>query len=650
MKSLFQTIAVLGAVLVALASQAFSQKRTFAYTPEMLDLLRSIPIQDGGRIKPLETFADFTLLAINNKRSLKVEGLAPEKTLSSEAFLADLLFFPEQAKDYPCFVIADKGTAVAIGLELENKRKRDRYTFNELNSVRNELDGRAMEAMRRDSKNRSTLDRQILNLWRNVRLVEDISSELAFVGHPLPTATIPALAQVFQGQDVELPQFLAKAPQVGQIATQGGGGPEFAELQSELMHLIERNMMGLGLFPPGIDGLDRETWTSWSEWLDPALMGDSVTLAKIPMLESLAQVARAGQDPEAFTARLKDFHSKVVAIAKARGEYDKVDKEISFYKWDYFFNSLYLFVFGFLFVAVAWLLSEGSKAQKICLGGAWVATAGGLALLITGITMRCILRHRPPVSTLYETILFIAAVGVLVGLFVEWANRQRIALAVSAVMGAIGMFMAARYELQEAVTSGDTMPSLVAVLDTNFWLATHVTTINMGYAAGLLASILAHVYLFSALFGKGRRDPKVLSNLYRMVYGVLAFSLLFSVVGTILGGVWANDSWGRFWGWDPKENGALMICLAELALVHARLGGYLKGFGMAVGTVLLGIVIAFSWWGVNLLNIGLHSYGFTEGVFGWLLLFIFSELAIVVLAGVIRVVQSAGDSSNLQGT
>ncbi|MEZ6021831.1 MAG: cytochrome c biogenesis protein CcsA, partial [Planctomycetota bacterium] len=191
---------------------------------------------------------------------------------------------------------------------------------------------------------------------------------------------------------------------------------------------------------------------------------------------------------------------------------------------------------------------------------------------------------------------------------------------------------------------------LVAVLDTNFWLATHVTTINMGYAAGLLASILAHVYLFSALFGKGRRDPKVLSNLYRMVYGVLAFSLLFSVVGTILGGVWANDSWGRFWGWDPKENGALMICLAELALVHARLGGYLKGFGMAVGTVLLGIVIAFSWWGVNLLNIGLHSYGFTEGVFGWLLLFIFSELAIVVLAGVIRVVQSAGDSSNLQGT
>ena len=101
-----------------------------------------------------------------------------------------------------------------------------------------------------------------------------------------------------------------------------------------------------------------------------------------------------------------------------------------------------------------------------------------------------------------------------------------------------------------------------------------------------------------------------------MVYGVVCFGLLFSVVGTILGGVWANDSWGRFWGWDPKENGALMIVLFELAIVHARLGGYVKHFGIAIMAVLGGAVVAFSWWHVNLLGVGLHSYGFTDGVAG----------------------------------
>ena len=100
----------------------------------------------------------------------------------------------------------------------------------------------------------------------------------------------------------------------------------------------------------------------------------------------------------------------------------------------------------------------------------------------------------------------------------------------------------------------------------------------------------------------------------RMTYGVLCFGLLFSVVGTILGGVWANDSWGRFWGWDPKENGALMIVLYELVILHARMGGLIKDFGIAVLSVIGGAIVAFSWFHVNQLGVGLHSYGFTEGV------------------------------------
>jgi ABC-type transport system involved in cytochrome c biogenesis permease subunit len=229
------------------------------------------------------------------------------------------------------------------------------------------------------------------------------------------------------------------------------------------------------------------------------------------------------------------------------------------------------------------------------------------------------------VSTLYETILFVAGVAVIVCLVLEWINRQRIALAVASVLGALGMFLAMKYELKEAASAGDTMPQLVAVLDTNFWLATHVTTVTMGYSAGLLAAALAHVWLFARMFGIRRGDEKWFKGITRTVYGVLCFSLLFSVVGTILGGIWANYSWGRFWGWDPKENGALLICLWLLMVLHMRLGGYIRDFGLCVMSILCGIVVTISWWGVNLLSVGLHSYGFTSGIFRTLATVWFAE-------------------------
>jgi len=233
------------------------------------------------------------------------------------------------------------------------------------------------------------------------------------------------------------------------------------------------------------------------------------------------------------------------------------------------------------------------------------------------------IRGRPPVSTLYETILFITSIAVISSLLIERMNRQRIALALAAVLGTGGMFLAFRYEAMEAV---DTMPSLVAVLDTNFWLSTHVTTVTMGYSAGLLASAFAHIWVLGKLFGLKRGESRFYSSLSRMTYGVICFGLLFSTVGTILGGIWANESWGRFWGWDPKENGALMIVLWDLFILHARMGGYIRDTGLAMAAIFGGMIVAFSWWGVNLLGIGLHSYGFTSGIMRSLLVFYILEV------------------------
>jgi cytochrome c biogenesis factor len=126
--------------------------------------------------------------------------------------------------------------------------------------------------------------------------------------------------------------------------------------------------------------------------------------------------------------------------------------------------------------------------------------------------------------------------------------------------------------------------------------------------------LLASGYLLAKLFRVRRGDRPFYAALSRMVYGVLCFGLIFSLVGTMLGGIWANESWGRFWGWDPKENGALLIVISQLVILHARRGGYLREHGVCMAAAFGGTVVAFSWWGVNLLGVGLHSYGFTSGI------------------------------------
>jgi ABC-type transport system involved in cytochrome c biogenesis permease subunit len=237
----------------------------------------------------------------------------------------------------------------------------------------------------------------------------------------------------------------------------------------------------------------------------------------------------------------------------------------------------------------------------------------GEGLIITGIVMRCVIRDRPPVTTPYEAVLFIAACVLLITLAIEFIFRNGFALIAAAGFGCVGMMVAAWHEAAE---SADSMAPLVAVLDTNFWLATHVTMITLGYAAGVFAAFLAHFYLIAKLFsvfGVGGGDlKKFCSVVSRVIYGVLCFGLVFAIVGTILGGVWANDSWGRFWGWDPKENGALMLVLVYLAIAHARMGGYIREIGLAISSLIVGITVMWAFWGVNLLQIGLHSYGFDE--------------------------------------
>ena len=594
------------------------------FEPNTLRLLATLPVQDEGRVKPLDTYAGIRLLRFNGKRSTKNFA---GKRIGPTEWIADCLFRPQIARHYKTFLLQDSDVAVAVGVEAQ--RKRDRYSYAQLAPARRKLIelARAYSEIPRDKQ--TAVQAQLINLAQNVVEFELICNTLEFARNKLAAPENPEANIVLGGQaEVPLSEVLAKAPALLDLVMKNDGEP--VEGADAVVAFVRRargriaSVNSLRLFPP--TDAEKKEWMTVEDVADAALAAPGANFAStLNLFSALEKAAAHVSDAGTFAEAIKDFHKGTVGLAKTRGEYGKIPLEVTFHRLKPFYYSLILFVFSFMVMMVSWM---APRRKPLYILGLLTAIAPAL-LLAAGITMRCVIRNRPPVTTLYETILFATLVAVVVALFIEFANRHRTTLTLASALGAMGMFIAIKYELREGA---DTMPSMIAVLDTNFWLATHVTTITMGYGAGFLASALGHVFILAKILGIKRGDREFYKHLSRMIYGVLCFSLLFAIVGTVLGGIWANESWGRFWGWDPKENGALMIVLWQLAIVHARLGGYIRERGVAMAAVFTGVIVAFSWFGVNLLGVGLHSYGFTSGTFNVLLAFYAIE-GIVLLAG-----------------
>ena len=231
--------------------------------------------------------------------------------------------------------------------------------------------------------------------------------------------------------------------------------------------------------------------------------------------------------------------------------------------------------------------------------------------------------ERPPVTTLYESIIFVSFISVLLSIIIEYFRKDGLGILAAALSGIIFHYIAFGY-----ASDGDTLGVLVAVLNSNFWLATHVTTITIGYGTSIVAGIMGHIYLLYLIIHPN--DKKKLKSIYSNTFGITLLALFFTLFGTILGGIWADQSWGRFWGWDPKENGALLICMWQIFMIHLRLTGSVKGLGFSIGMIINNIIVAMAWFGVNLLSIGLHSYGFVSGIATNLMIFTIFELTIAL--------------------
>ncbi len=602
-------------------------KRTAPWDPEVLKLFQTLPVQENGRIKPLDTLAGFKLLKFRGIRSCPTPEPNSE-TLTPIAWLLDVLFYPDRAHEYEIFLVQDSAVLDAIGLPHETKKKRDRYSYEQLSPGFDKLMEQAKKSFMIEEAKRSPLENQIVQLAHNVMEYDNLSFYFRFAQADLPLRGSPQLDQVFAPQDRGLAVFLTKMGTIESVKAVFERSDEAGkESIRRLLQAVQQLGMGssaLTLFPSA--NASERDWRSTRRLLE--LREQKVNIDReLGFLSLWEQLEWQKKNPDAFKATLRKLHADVTALAADRGEGKKVALEVAFYKGDFFYRALMMFLGSFILVALSWIFPS-----KWLERGSVGLLALAAIFLVTGIVLRCIIRSRPPVSTLYETILFITAVSVIVSMIIEAINRQKIAIAVSPVLGAMGMFLAYKYEFKEATSAGDTMIELQAVLDTNFWLSTHVTTVTMGYSAGLLAAAIAHVWLLGKTFGFKKNDEKFFKTVARMTYGVLCFGLLFSTVGTILGGIWANDSWGRFWGWDPKENGALMICLWELMILHARLGGYIRDYGLCVLSILGGCVVAFSWWHVNLLGVGLHAYGFTHGVLQLLVAFYVIEGLVVLVS------------------
>jgi len=346
----------------------------------------------------------------------------------------------------------------------------------------------------------------------------------------------------------------------------------------------------------------------------------------VAYLTTMMTAASEG-DAERFNAAVASYRE--LLEASMPDVMRRMRLEVLFNRASLFTGATAVYVLAFIGACLSFLArsrdGNGTLAERLRVGSLAMLAAAALVHTVA-IALRMYLQDRPPVTNLYSSAVFVGWAAALVGVALERWYPLGVAILGSATVGGATLIVA-----HNLGNDGDTMQMMQAVLDSNFWLATHVITITLGYSATFLAGAIAAAYLIGRAVTRaitpGRERAMV-----RMVYGVVCFAMLLSFVGTVLGGIWADQSWGRFWGWDPKENGAALVVLINAIILHARWGGLVRARGIAALAVAGNIVTAWSWFGTNMLGVGLHSYGFMEGGPFWLAAFVGSQLLLMLLA------------------
>ncbi len=559
-----------------------------------------LPVLEGGRVKALDSIARNSLLLIRGKQSAIVDG----KRMSATQWLLDAAYKPELADTYPVFFIDDPEVRGLLGLEQGKTRY---FPYWQIEPKRAEVSEQASAADSVPSARRSRFQAAVLNFDRRLTLYERIKNTFMVSGRQDPAVELAVFSEV-------VPLAL-KAIHSGKATTK----KERAAIKvlSELLQRY-RFLANAAVFKPlpPQAGEPPDAWTAIGE----TVLRPTGGLEPHPSLASFALLGRAYKngDAAAFSASLNE-HAAWLQKTRPR-EARRARAEVLFNKAAPFISGMALYLAALLLIFVSWALRR-EDAASWARALAWSA----FAVHTIGLIARMVLQERPPVTNLYASAVFVGWAAALIGLVAERVHKQGFAAAGACLTGFITLIVA-----HHLAGSGDTMEMMRAVLDSNFWLATHVVIITIGYSGTFLAGALGITWVIRRHLVRDP-DPEASKALVSLTYGIVAFSLLFSFVGTMLGGIWADQSWGRFWGWDPKENGALLIVLWNALILHARLGGFVRERGIMLMVVFGNIITSLSWFGVNMLGIGLHSYGFMDKAFVPLSAFITSQFLIMAL-------------------
>ena len=496
-----------------------------------------IPLQDEGRIKPLDTFARNHLLAFYGKRSIK------ELDMGATDWIINLILNPENGRDQKIFNIRNPEVASSLFLDWTNEHK---YSFNQITPGLSEQSSMLEMIDQKDASDRTVYEKQLYEISRNILRFEEISY-----------------------------------------------------------------LKALKFIPPSNNSESGE-WLSPFDFILKGIPANENQEAILNSLQMYLANRLAGNDLEMSSA-LNRYEMALSTFQGINVKVDNLKKETWMNRVNLFYISLGLYLLSFIFLSISWMI------KPILLNRvAYLLLISGTVIHGYGIFLRMQIMERPPVTTLYESVIFVSLIIMALAVLLEYFRKDGLGIFVGSVSGSVLHYVGFSY-----AADGDTLGMLVAVLNSNFWLATHVTTITIGYGASLMAGCVGHLYLIQEIRGVNSASLK---SIFNNLFGITLLALFFTLFGTILGGIWADQSWGRFWGWDPKENGALLIVLWQLMMIHMRLSGLAKPKEFALGMALNNIIVALAWFGVNLLQVGLHSYGFDDGVARNLFMFIGFEI------------------------
>jgi len=348
----------------------------------------------------------------------------------------------------------------------------------------------------------------------------------------------------------------------------------------------------------------KEEWLSVHDLLQTKSERPAIERLKQQWLK--VQAAYRAGDAEAFNAASAALIADAVDTGPTLGEYPVqkfINLEVAYNHWAPFRLAWILS----LTACLCALLSLGTGLRGFY-ASACLAGVLSLVAMLAGFWLRVTISGRAPVTDMYESVVYVGFGTALFALFFEWLYRKQFILAAGMAVAAVALILADNYP---AILDPSLRP-LQPVLRSNFWLVTHVMTITLSYAAFALALGISDITLGYFLFRPQKRETIAALSLFS--YRALQVGVVLLAAGIVLGGVWAQYSWGRFWGWDPKEVWALIALLGYIAVLHARFVGWVRELGLAALSVICFLLVVMAWYGVNfVLGAGLHSYGFGSG-------------------------------------